>query len=121
DDVSKPPAVKRAMALLAEHQPLNAMAPKLPSANEPPPSAMMPGAAQPTAPVATGPVDMTEAITAVDELDGLCQKAKQAAASGDPGQPLARYSSYCDKRIEQMRTRIAMLQQHGNPQQAKMM
>ena len=37
------------------------------------------------------------------------------------GQPLARYASYCDKRIEQMRTRIAMLQQHGNPQQAKMM
>ena len=120
DDVSKPPAVKRAMALLAEHQPLNAMAPKLPSANEPPPSAMMPGAAQPTAPVATGPVDMTEAITAVDELDGLCQKAKQAAAT-DTTQPIARYASYCDKRIEQMRSRISFLQQRGTPQQARMM
>jgi hypothetical protein len=120
DDVSKPPAVKRAMALLAEHQPLNAMAPKVPSANEPPPMAMMPGAAQPTAPAATGPVDMTEAIAAVDELDGLCQKAKQAAAT-DATQPIARYASYCDKRIEQMRQRIAMLQQRGNPQQARMM
>ena len=121
DAVSKPPAVKRAMALLAEHSPLAAMAAKVPGTNEPPPAAMMPGTMQPAAPVASGPVDMSEAITAVDELDGLCQKAKQQAASGDPGQPLARYASYCDKRIEQMRTRIAMLQQHGNPQQAKMM
>lgn len=121
EDVSKPPAVKRAMALLAEHQPLNAMAPKLPSANEPPPSAMMPGANAPNAPAASGPVDLTEAIAAVDELDGLCQKAKQAAATADNTQPLARYASYCDKRIEQMRQRISMLQQRGNPQQAKMM
>jgi hypothetical protein len=121
ETVSKPPAVKRAMALLAEHSPTAAMAPKLPSSNELPPAAMMPNAGQPAAPAPTGPVDMTEAVAAVDELDGLCQKAKQQAASGDPGQPLARYASYCDKRIEQMRQRIAMLQQRGNPQQAKMM
>jgi hypothetical protein len=122
EDVSKPPAVKRAMALLAEHSPIAAMAPKVPGANEPPPAAMMPGAGmQPQAPAASGPVDMTEAIAAVDELDGLCQKAKQQAATGDPAQPLARYASYCDKRIEQMRQRISMLQQRGNPQQAKMM
>jgi hypothetical protein len=120
DEVSKPPAVKRAMALLAEHQPLNAMSPKLPSANEPPPGAMMPGGAQPAVPAATGPVDMTEAVAAVNELDGLCQKAKQQAST-DISQPLARYASYCDKRIEQMRSRIAFLQQRGNPQQAKMM
>jgi hypothetical protein len=121
DAVSKPPAVKRAMALLAEHSPMAAMAPKLPGANEAPPTAMMPGGMQPGAPAATGPVDMTEAVTAVDELDALCQKAKQQAATGDPAQPLARYASYCDKRIEQMRQRISMLQQRGNPQQAKMM
>ncbi|MET0232900.1 MAG: hypothetical protein ABW186_18360 [Rhodanobacteraceae bacterium] len=120
DAVSKPPAVKRAMALLAEHSPMAAMAPKLPGANEPPPAGMMPGTVQP-APAASGPVDMSEAVAAVDELDGLCQKAKQQAASGDSGQPLARYASYCDKRIEQMRQRISMLQQRGNPQQAKMM
>ncbi len=120
DTVSKPPAVKRAMALLAEHSPMAAMAPKLPGANEPPPAAMMPGTMQP-APVASGPVDMSEAVAAVDELDGLCQKAKQQAASGDSAQPLARYASYCDKRIDQMRQRISMLQQRGNPQQAKMM
>jgi exonuclease VII small subunit len=119
DDVAKPPSVKRAMALLAEHQPLNAMAPKLPGANEPMPAAMMPNAGMQAQP--SGPVDMTEAVTVVDELDGLCQKAKQQAATGDPSQPLARYASYCDKRIEQMRQRISMLQQHGNPQQAKMM
>lgn len=121
EDVSKPPAVKRAMALLAEHSPLAAMAPKMPAANDRPPAAMMPNAGMQPPPAAEGPVDMTEAVTAVDELDGLCQKAKQQAASGDAGQPLARYASYCDKRIEQMRTRIAMLQQRGNPQQARMM
>jgi len=120
DTVAKPPAVKRAMALLAEHQPLNAMAPKLPSANEPPPGVMMPGGGQPAPPAATGPVDMTEAVAAVNELDGLCQKAKEAAAT-DASQPLARYASYCDKRIEQMRSRIAFLQERGNPKQAQMM
>jgi hypothetical protein len=120
DDVSKPPAVKRAMALLAEHQPLAAMAPKLPSANEPPPMGMMPGSA-PSPAEATGPIDMSAAITGVNELDGLCQKAKQAATAGDTSQPIARYASYCDKRIEQMRSRISMLQQRGNPKQAQMM
>jgi hypothetical protein len=121
EDVSKPPAVKRAMALLAEHNPIAAMAPKLPSANEPPPAAMMPGGGQPAAPAASGPVDMSEAIAAVDELEGLCKKAKDAAAANDTSQPLVRYASYCDKRIEQMRSRITFLQQRGNPQQAKMM
>ena len=124
EDVSKPPAVKRAMALLAEHNPLAAMAPKLPGANEPPPSALMPsGAAAGMPPGAspTGPVDMSEASAAVDELDGLCKKAKDAAAAADTSQPLARYASYCDKRIEQMRSRISFLQTRGNPQQAKMM
>ena len=119
-DASAPASVRRAMALLAEHQPMGMMAPHLPSANEPPPSSMMSGNAAP-APASTGPVDMSAAAAAVDELEGLCKKAKDAAAAGDTTQPIARYASYCDKRIEQMRTRISMLQQRGDPQQAKMM
>lgn len=120
EDVSAPASVRRAMALLAEHQPIAAMAPHLPSATDQPPPSMMSSNA-PAAPANTGPVDMSAAIAAVDELDGLCQKAKEAAASGDTTQPISRYASYCDKRIEQMRTRISMLQQRGDPQQAKMM
>jgi hypothetical protein len=122
EDVSKPPAVKRAMALLASNNPLAAMAPKMPGQNEPPPPALMPGGAPQSAPaVNQAPIDMTETIANVDELEGLCKKAKEAAASADTTQPLARYASYCDKRIEQMRSRIAFLQQRGNSQQAKMM
>jgi hypothetical protein len=121
DKVSKPPSVKRAMALMTEHQMGNAAAAHTPSADERPPALLTrgPNAAQATA--QEGPADMTEAIAAVDQLDGLCQKAKAQAATGDPAQPLARYAGFCDKRIEQMRTRIAMLQQHGSPQQAQNM
>jgi hypothetical protein len=82
---------------------------------------MMPGGGQPAAPAAPGPVDMSEALAPVDEHEGLCKKAKDAAAANDTSQPLVRYASYCDKRIEQMRSRITFLQQRGNPQQAKMM
>jgi hypothetical protein len=119
-DVAAPASVRRAMALLTEHQAVAAMMPHLPSGTEQPPMSMMSGN-PPPAPANTGPVDMTAAVTAVDELDGLCQKAKQAAAVGDTTQPISRYASYCDKRIEQMRTRISMLQARGDPQQAKMM
>ena len=77
----------------------------------------MPGAAAiPTPPA--GPVDLTAARSAVDELDGLCQKAKQAAASGDT-QPMARYASFCDKRVDQLRSRISIVEQSGDERQAQ--
>ena len=119
EDVSAPPSVRRAMALLADHQ-ATAMAPRLPSGNDQPPPSLVSGTAPP-APANTGPVDMSAAVAGVNELAGLCQKAKDAAAAGDTTQPISRYASYCDKRIEQMRTRISMLQQRGDARQAEMM
>jgi porphobilinogen deaminase len=69
--------------------------------------------------VPSGPIDLSAATAAVDELDGLCQKAKEAAASGTSNQPIARYASYCENRISQMRTRITMVAQHGDAKQAQ--
>lgn len=114
EDVSAPPTVRRAIALQAEHR---ALAVQLPSAADKPPAALMPQRAAPAVP--SGPIDLSAATSAVDELDGLCQKAKQAAASGDTSQPIARYASYCENRISQMRTRISMVAQHGDAKQAQ--
>ena len=116
EDAASPPSVRRAVALLAERR--QTVAPRMPSANDRPPPALVSGTT-PAAPADTGPVDLTAAVTAVNDLDGLCQKAKQASASGTTSQPIARYASYCDKRIEQLRTRISMIQQSGNAQQAQ--
>jgi hypothetical protein len=114
EEVSAPPSVRRAVALLGEHR--AATTTQMPSPrDQPPPGLVNPNAAP------SAPVDMTATLTAVGELDGYCQKAKQAAASGETTQPIARYASFCDKRIEQLRTRIAMIQQNGNNQQAQML
>jgi hypothetical protein len=116
EDVSAPPTVRRAVDLLAEHR---AIAAKLPSATDKPPAALMPPRAATPTPVPSGPIDLSAATAAVDELDGLCQKAKEAAASGTSNQPIARYASYCENRISQMRTRITMVAQHGDAKQAQ--
>jgi hypothetical protein len=116
EDAASPPSVRRAVALLAERR--QTIAPRLPSATGRPPQAMVSNTPA-AAPANTGPVDLTVAVNAVNDLDGLCQKAKQANASGNTSQPIARYAGYCDKRIEQLRTRISMIQQNGNPQQAQ--
>lgn len=117
EDAASPPSVRRAVALLAERR--QAIAPRLPAPTDRPPPALVSNT--PAAPANTGPVDLTAAVNAVNDLDGLCQKAKQANASGNTTQPIARYASYCDKRIEQLRTRISMIQQNGNAQQAQTM
>lgn len=114
EDVSAPPAVRRAVALQTERRGM-AKAPMPSMGDRPPPGLVAPNAAPPGA-----PVDLTATIAAVGELDGYCQKAKQAAAGSETTQPIARYASFCDKRIEQLRMRIAMIQQNGNAQQAQM-
>jgi hypothetical protein len=120
DDVAAPASVRRAMALLAEHR--ANLAQSMPAPSDQPPRALVTPNAVPTAPAAPdGPIDLGAASAAVDELDTLCQKATQAAASGDTSQPLSRYASYCPKRIEQLRARISVIQQHGNSQQAKVL
>jgi hypothetical protein len=111
--VSAPPAVRRAIALQGEHRG-TASAPMPSPKDQPPPGLMSPNAAP------AAPVDLTATLASVQELDGYCQKAKQIAANGETSQPIARYASFCDKRIEQLRARIAMIQQNGNAQQAQM-
>lgn len=121
-EASSPPSVRRAMALLAAHR---GSAMRMPNGQDRPPAALMqqtPSAApnaQPATPSA--PPDLTVATDTVNQLDGYCQKAKQAAASGTTEQTIARYASYCDKRIEQLRMRISALQQNGTPQQVQML
>lgn len=117
EDAAAPPSVRRAIALLAERR--QAFVPRLPSAADKPPQALVSNT--PAVPASTDPADLTAAVTAVNELEGLCQKAKQANASGATTQQIARFASYCDKRVEQLRTRISMLQQNGNAQQAQTM
>jgi hypothetical protein len=125
EEASSPASVRRAMALLGAHRATAAM--RMPSADDRPPAALMsqrPTAApngQQTPSLATGTVDLSAATAGVAELDGYCQEAKQAAATSATREPIARYASYCDKHIEQLRMRISALQQNGTPQQAQML
>jgi predicted Zn-dependent protease len=48
----------------------------------------------------------------LNELDGLCKQAKDAAAAGGTA-PIARYAPMCDRRIAQMRERASQLQANG--------
>jgi hypothetical protein len=109
-DVSAPPAVRQAIALLQQHRATGV----LPARTDQPPATMMrqaPGA--PTAPaLPKGPVDVGSAMAGLTELDGLCKQAKDAAAAGSSA-PLGRYAPMCDRRIAQMRERASQLQANG--------
>ncbi len=113
DELTRPPTVRQAEALLMQHRSVA----RMPTPNDRPPPTLMqaPGPVDNNAP----PADVTAASAAVTELDGYCQKAKQAAASSETSQQVGRFASYCDKRIDQLRTRISMLQQHGTAQQVQ--
>lgn len=114
DELTRPPTVRQAEALLMQHRNVA----RMPTPNDRPPPALMQGpgtAADSNAP----PADVSAATAAVNELDGYCQKAKQAAAGSETSQQVGRFASYCDKRIEQLRSRISMLQQHGTAQQVQ--
>jgi hypothetical protein len=114
DDVSAPPAVRQAIALLQQHRATGA----LPAKTDQPPAMMMrqtPGApgAPAVAPVLPkGPVDVSSAMAALTELDSLCKQAKDAAAAGTSA-PIGRYAPMCDRRIAQMRERANQLQANG--------
>jgi len=120
DELSAPPSVRRAAALLVDHRSVAT----LPSAGDRPPAALMPARPAPMPPPSNSSrtveaIDVADATAAVNELDSLCQQAKQLAASGDSAQPLARYANYCGKRVEQMRTRITVAANSGNERQVK--
>ena len=59
-----------------------------------------------------GPVDVSSASAGLNELDGLCKQAKDAASSGS-SLPIARYAPMCDRRIELLRERVTDLQTNG--------
>jgi hypothetical protein len=117
EDVSAPPSVKRLTALLAEER--GTPSEHVPSANDRPPSMAPKGTQIPAAPA--GPVDMTAAIAAVDELEHVCQTMKDTVARGGASQSAIAYAGYCDKRITLLRTRISTIQQQGNATQAQVM
>jgi hypothetical protein len=109
DDVSAPPTVRQAVALMQQHRATAA----LPGNGDAPPAGMM--RPKPPAPVPTlprGPVDVSSAAAGLTELDGLCKQAKDAAASGNNA-PIARYAPMCDRRIALMRQRVEQLQKDG--------
>ena len=110
-DVSAPPAVRQAIALLQQHR---AAAAALPASSDLPPPMMMRQNPNPAAPpvMPKGPVDVSAAAAGLNELDGLCKQAKDAAASGNAA-PIGRYAPMCDKRIALMRERVNQLQTNG--------
>jgi hypothetical protein len=112
EDISTPASVRQAIALLQQHRASGA----LPARSDQPPPMMMrgnPGApAAPPPALPKGPVDVSSAMTELNELDGLCKEAKDAAAAGS-SVPLARYAPMCDRRIAQMRERANQLQANG--------
>ena len=111
EDVSAPPAVRQAIALLQQHR---AAAAALPASSDLPPPMMMRQNPNPAAPpvMPKGPVDVSAAAAGLNELDGLCKQAKDAAASGNAA-PIGRYAPMCDKRIALMRERVNQLQTNG--------
>lgn len=120
DELAAPPSVRRAEALMIDHRSIAA----LPSGSDRPPAALMPAKPAPMPPPlnstgTVGAIDVADATAAVNELDALCQQAKQQAASQDPAQPLARYAGYCDKRVQQLRSRITVAANSGNERQVK--
>jgi hypothetical protein len=125
DDLTTAATVRQAMALLGQRQAMAA----IPRAGDRPPAALMRRSPMaPMPPMAPpdqqnyGPADLSAATTAVDELDGMCQQAKDAAASGK-AVPIARYANFCDRRIEELRRRISTLsaQANVNPREVQML
>jgi len=111
EDVSAPPTVRQAIALLQQHRATAA----LPARTEQTPPMMMrqtPGAPSPAPALPKGPVDVSSASAGLNELDGLCKQAKDAAASGS-NQPIARYAPMCERRITLLRERVNELQANG--------
>jgi hypothetical protein len=109
DNVSAPPVVRQAVALMQQHRATAAM----PTAGDAPPAMMMrPKPPVPAPVLPKGPVDVSSAVAGLNELDGLCKQAKDASSSGSNA-PIARYSTMCDHRVAQMRERVSALQANG--------
>ncbi|HKE47137.1 MAG TPA: hypothetical protein VKB52_03665 [Rhodanobacteraceae bacterium] len=113
EQASTTASIRRAQALMLEHRG-NAV-PRMPMAGDQPPKELV------APPDTKGPVDMTQALKGLAELESLCGKAKEAAASGSTTEALMRFSTFCDKRNQQLRQRIAGIQQRGDARQAQMM
>jgi len=117
DDISAPPAVRQAIALMQQHRATAALPAKT---DAPPPGMMRPAPTPPVRPLPKGPVDVSSAAAGLTELDGLCKQAKDAAAAGNNA-PIARYAPMCERRINMMRQRVNQLQiQGGTTREAEM-
>lgn len=103
--VTRPAAARRAMALLAEHRGNVAQTPA--NAGDRPPAAPMPQMARTPVPSVEGPPDLAGAAMRLNELDQLCQQAKEMTTGAAAPPAVVRYAGYCAKRVEQLRTRLA--------------
>ena len=109
EDVSAPPSVRQAIALMQQHRGVMAVPA---STDQPPPMMMRQNPAAPAPTLPKGPVDVSGATAGLNELDGLCKQAKDAAAQG-ANTPIARYATMCDRRIAQLRERVNQLATNG--------
>ena len=116
EQASTTASIRRAQALLVANR--SDVVARMPTANDqPPPELVSPkAAAEPK-----GPVDVAQALAGLTELESLCTKAKDAAATGSTTEALMRFSTFCDKRNQQLRQRLAGIQQRNDARQAQMM
>lgn len=112
DDISTPEVARRAMALLDAR---TAAAPKpgddVPAALRKPGPVAKPRPADPN-------VDLGAAGAELAEAEALCVQAAQAAAAAGAGSGLQRFSQYCGRSLQRLRTSMETAAKAGHtPQQ----
>ena len=113
-DVSAPPTVRRAVALLAAHVP----APPLPSRSEPP--AELTAARPPAPPPPSGQVaELGAPGLDLSRAESLCQRAQVVAQTQPPDSSLRRFADYCGGKLGDLRG--SMLAYHAHNASAERM
>jgi hypothetical protein len=106
-EVSAPPVVRRAVALLAAHAPAATSDP-----GEPP--AALTNALRAPEPVRGGPVDQFgSAGFDLKRAEDLCQQAQQLAAAQGPESSLRRFANYCGRSLRQLRASMKTFSNRG--------
>lgn len=107
-DVSTPPTVRRAVALLAAHAPAPATQPGEP------PAALTNAFKSAPEPVRGGSTEQFGAAGFdLKRAEELCQQAQQVAATQGSGSSLRRFANYCGKTLRQLRTSMQTFTSRG--------
>jgi outer membrane lipopolysaccharide assembly protein LptE/RlpB len=123
EQAATPASIRRAQALLLEHRAKGVAG--LPSAADRQPGQLAARTPAPAAPATTsgampaGTVDVKEATDGLAKLDQLCARANQSSSGAN--ETVVRFAGYCERRNEQMRSRITSIQQRGDARSAQMM